>query len=345
MIFQQLEGEDLLNCEAVCRPWRDNLLTETPWRRLFHRQAARSPLWRYVQKKLVSNQTVRTEQYRGTARYLGTADIPRDICRNSLQVNRNWRTGNFSKSTYPMNRNTFHISMSDDNVVWYFNRIENEERREGCAFLDTEVMEITEIEMSLFLGLSSQNGKIFSWASNVVELRDPKNNWSINMLNEEEDGFRVRQISFGSKVLVCKCTSSANQERIRIWKMENPPTLIQDRIFEARKLITYKVDEQFIVAMENPLTCVARYDEVVARYCKTATFYFISTETLQEVRILTVMNCQWKYDQGLWFQFRDNGTIRILDVASGTHFNDVHLPFRKDNELGKYKEYLPKLLS
>ena len=52
MIFQQLDGEDLVNCEAVCRQWRDVLLAGTPWRRLFHRKVNYSHLWRKEQKKL-----------------------------------------------------------------------------------------------------------------------------------------------------------------------------------------------------------------------------------------------------------------------------------------------------
>ena len=52
MIFQQLDGEDLVNCEAVCRQWHDILLAGTPWRRLFHRKINYSPSWRKEQKKL-----------------------------------------------------------------------------------------------------------------------------------------------------------------------------------------------------------------------------------------------------------------------------------------------------
>jgi F-box-like len=56
MIFQQLEGEDLVNCENVCRQWRDILLAGTPWRRLFDRNKDSSPLWRRAQRILESNQ-------------------------------------------------------------------------------------------------------------------------------------------------------------------------------------------------------------------------------------------------------------------------------------------------
>jgi hypothetical protein len=62
MIFQQLDGKDLVKCEVVCRQWRDVLLSGTPWRRLFHRKIKCSHLWRKEQKKLEKNQrTLPTE--------------------------------------------------------------------------------------------------------------------------------------------------------------------------------------------------------------------------------------------------------------------------------------------
>ena len=125
MIFHQLEGGDLLNCEAVCRQWRDILLAGTPWRRLFHRNIPCSPLWRKVQQKLEKNQlTLRTEQYR-------------EVCKAILQVERNWRTGQFKKSVYSVNDDSaVQITISDDYVAWDLNRNENGERFRGCTFLD-----------------------------------------------------------------------------------------------------------------------------------------------------------------------------------------------------------------
>jgi F-box-like len=136
VIFQHLEGEDLVNCEAVCRQWRDILLAGTPWRRLFHRNKEKLPLWRKTQKKLVSNKlTLRTEQYR-------------DVCRKILLVHQNWRMGHFTKLTCPSAPNSaFNLTMNDDYVAWGFVRIENDECFRGCAFLDTDSMEITEIPL------------------------------------------------------------------------------------------------------------------------------------------------------------------------------------------------------
>jgi len=92
IIFQDLDAKDLLNCEVVCRRWRDILLAGTPWRRLYHRNIVRLPQWRDDQKEFELDQkTLRTEQYR-------------DICRDILGrlLDRNWRRGHFTKLTYPV---------------------------------------------------------------------------------------------------------------------------------------------------------------------------------------------------------------------------------------------------
>jgi F-box-like len=116
MIFQQLDGEDLLNCEAVCCQWRDILLAGTPWRRLFHRNIAALPLWRKVQKKLKKNQLIlQTEQYR-------------EVSKAILQVERNWRTAQFKNSVYLVkDYSGVRITISDDYVAWDLDRNENGE--------------------------------------------------------------------------------------------------------------------------------------------------------------------------------------------------------------------------
>ena len=48
--------------------------------------------------------------------------------------------------------------------------------------------------------------------------------------------------------------------------------------------------------------------------------------------MISSLNMEWQYDRGLLFQYRGNGILRILDVDSGTHFNDVPMPFRKEDE-------------
>jgi len=346
MIFQQVEGEDLLNCEAVCRQWRDILLAGTPWRQLFHRKVNYSPSWRKEQKKLEKNQ-LRTEQYR-------------DVCKKILQVSRNWSMRRFKKSVYSLNKcigspdSASYIGISDDYVAWD-NHYDEDPYYDGCAFLDTESMEIKEIPSPNYLYRLNEMAVMIDHASGKLEVADPDNRWVVNVLNEEAgetgDDLDERSFLYGSNVLV-EQRSEGGSERIRIWKMGHPPILLQDFTSEFPDCCTFKVDEQFIVIGQ----CY--------RWWESETLYFYSTETLEVFTSLSAkkyrraydrgmlfqsrvngivrtpdvaagsfnqQNCKWQYDRGLLFQSRGNGIVRILDVASGTHFNDVRMPFRKED--------------
>jgi hypothetical protein len=158
-----------------------------------------------------------------------------------------------------------------------------------------------------------------------VEIRDPKNKWIANVRSEEN--FDFRQISIGSELLVCYSAYAGNRDRIKIWKvhfpdfsMGNPSTSLHDRSFEDRQLRILKVDEQFIVGETENLELLA------------LTLHFISSETLEGIRSLSVKSYRCPYDRGLLFQYRGNGIIRMMDVASGTFFNNVLLPFRKEDK-------------
>ena len=145
IIFQHLDAEDLLKCEAVCRQWRDILLAGTPWRRLYHRNIVRLPLWRDVQKELELDQkTLPTEQYR-------------DI----FLLDRNWRRGHFTKLTYPFvskwkincysaYRWSSRISIRNDYVSWALSPFRNRQCQPLCVFLDTELKEIKEYHCKTF---------------------------------------------------------------------------------------------------------------------------------------------------------------------------------------------------
>ena len=89
VIFDQLDYQDLLRCEAVCRQWRNVLLSGTPWRRLFHRKIISSEQWRDIVRILgVDVKKLETVHYRS-------------LCRgiiHELKPNvRNWRNGKFKE--------------------------------------------------------------------------------------------------------------------------------------------------------------------------------------------------------------------------------------------------------
>ena len=330
MIFQHLEGKDLLNCETVCRQWRAILHRGTPWKRFFYGKTESFPLWRRVQKKLESDlATLRTNQYRG-------------VCKEILQAERNWHTGNFTTSAYLVNRGDFFtLTIGDDCVAWdYWPR--RHDTFDGCAFLDMESMKITEIPVfdcwpKIVNGMLVRNN--YKAARSTVDIWNPKMNWTINA---EEDGFYVGQIFSGSGLILCVSGASCWRKRLQVWKMGNPPTLLRSRIFEDFKWTIFQMDQQFIVASQF-------YGE------KCVTLCFVSTETLEVVTSLSAMYCKCRvakgvtfferkliyscpYDRGLLFQYRDNGIVRILDVASGTYVNDVRIPFR--SQVDKYIKLL-----
>ena len=89
MIFDQLEDEDLLRCESVCRQWRMFLLSGRPWRRLLHQQIVSSPHPRNILRSFgVDVKKLETVNYRS---------LCRAIIHERKQVDRNWRSGNFKK--------------------------------------------------------------------------------------------------------------------------------------------------------------------------------------------------------------------------------------------------------
>ena len=102
-------GGDLLNCETLCCQWRDILPSGTPRVELLSWNIKTLPLWQRAQQKLESNLlTLRMEQYR---------DANKDI----LQMNRNWRMGQFKKSVNSLNTVYAHeITMSEDYVLGIF---------------------------------------------------------------------------------------------------------------------------------------------------------------------------------------------------------------------------------
>jgi F-box-like len=133
MIFKLLEVEDLENCEAVCRQWRAILQAGTPWRRLFNRRVF-SPLLRQALKKLdidckLENLIGSKQPQRGEELSLKMKPSQyRDVCKNVLEVKRNWRTAKFTKWTHapPENSSACNIEITDDCVSW---NVEIQEKR------------------------------------------------------------------------------------------------------------------------------------------------------------------------------------------------------------------------
>ena len=107
VIFDQLDEEDLLRCETVCRQWRNVLLCGRQWRRLFHQKIVSSPQWRQVwwdfgedEKKL------QTVHYRGLCKV---------IIQEVKKLDANLRNGNFKRSSKDLNSADYNLDGRNGN--------------------------------------------------------------------------------------------------------------------------------------------------------------------------------------------------------------------------------------
>jgi hypothetical protein len=171
----------------------------------------------------------------------------------------------------------------------------------------------------------------------MINIWNPKFSWTIN--EEGDDSELDKTLCSTSGLIVRYSTSLDRGDRIEVWEMGNAPTLLRSRVFEAhRHLHIRKVDERFIVADRNFIDLTSKNAE---------TLFFISTETLEVVTSLSAMNYECHlpnkfkgldvnfkcvYDHGLLFQYRGNGIVRILDVASGTYVSNVRIPFQSEDK-------------
>ncbi len=139
------------------------------------------------------------------------------------------------------------MTLSNDFVAWRFDCVENDERRQWCAFLDPESTKITEIALSAeCVDMEEMTVRWAEGKSSVVEVGD-KNHWIMTVVNEEGNVYNSRQVDFGDKLLVQYYRMIPDRERMRIWKMRNSPPLLHDRADEDHDWNIYEMDEQFIV--------------------------------------------------------------------------------------------------
>jgi hypothetical protein len=335
MIFQLLKGEDLVNCEAVCRQWRDILLSGRPWMKLFERQFADRPLGQQAAKQFgiigsESSGRIATDKYR-------------DVYKFVHQVKHNWIQGKFTKWTHPTadNSTAFHLEVREDYVCWNVDVQEENcaERRRGSVWVDTTkagTKDFTEIRSSYKFRVLDEAG-VNPWffpatrrGTLRAEIHEPGIACIQNLSNvEDARSSFYYPVSFTGKQLFCYSSNGAraHQEhlgRLRGWELDrekNQLILKHDHIRrDCRNLKVEAVDEFFVCA-------VGKKDETVKA------LHFFDTETFEPVREVSVSAyLGTKYVRGLLFERRATGDFGVLDVASGTRFNDVKLPIRREDE-------------
>jgi hypothetical protein len=234
----------------------------------------------------------------------------------------------------------FNLSIIGDYVAWDFSRLEmnkimgRTERCIGCIFLNLETTTVHNIRSVYKFQALNASGYSYTSTDNTeyvtFAIHEPSGSFEIAIWAEDEVQHVYRPTSSRGKLVFCYSTST-DRERLRVWQMdrrqehpseiEEKPTLIHDRSRESGDLRIEGADENFIMT-------VGRSDRSEFR-----TLYLTShfTDALIDVRALTVWKCQeFRYDRGLLFQNRGLSIVRILDVASGVHLNDVRLPLERE---------------
>ena len=329
VIFDQLDEDDFLRCEVVCRRYRNFLLSQTPWRRLFHRKIVSSEKWRQLWRSFGVDETkMPSGRYRGLCRAL---------IRVMNETDRNWRNGNFKTKLYSYDSpfrsnvtigNDCIASYSDyyfehENTIKFFDQCSPEAKsrvrvpRGSSAVTNTEIAVLWDKKNMKILDTDGQ------LICEVPELdEDERISWNL-----------ASCCISGDQVAVLSQTDG--REKLSLWDVKNLPKVIclKSRLFnfnmQLNRFSSMKMDDQFIAVSTSQ-------DE-------STNIYFFSKETLGlhwRKTVDGVIELDFVYGKGLLLllcckkkrgKSRKIQRIEMYDVTSGHFIRE--LPFAVDNGL------------
>ena len=213
-----------------------------------------------------------------------------------------------------------------------------ERRKGGSVFANTttepvEIIEIRSVHKFMVLG---GLGEDHYWMGNyvgmvTVEIHEPTTDCIMNLSEESGDGYIHHPTHYTGRRLFCYSSHEGLPGRLRIWKLENN-TLISTHDSTRMRCGGFKmvaVDEKFLLGTFRFSIFSVNGESL----------HFFYPETFEQVRMLGVcLTTAYIYERGLLFLRREKakttGYVRIMDVASGTWFNNgVRSPLRtKANE-------------
>ena len=338
VIFDHLDVEDLLRCETVCRQWRNVLLSGETWTRLFDRLMVSSSQWRQFRRNFVPDENkLQTEHYKS---------LCRAIVQEQKQVDRNWRTGNFKKTS----ENVDSFDFAQVVIGYDYIALENYSRPEDYYGFEGYERPRNRIR---FLHRSSLNMKscIFipdGWSATtnaeIAVLWDEK-----DMKILDSDGQLISEVAelnenerISWKLVSC-CISgdqlavlsrTEGQAKLSLWDVRNPPNVIclKSRWFNLNLQLGHstsmKMDDQFIAVFS-----FLRLSRTVRH--QSASFYFFSKETLNlhwQMDDKQINECNFVYDKGTLLlcvisfyrsESKEDNVIKMYDVKSGQCFREM----------------------
>ena len=85
MVLQHLDARDLARCEAVCRHWREVILSGRPWRKWLNNKRTTLPELRQLwQEGKLGKQNIPLEDYKYICQF---------VLQYLKELNNNWHTG------------------------------------------------------------------------------------------------------------------------------------------------------------------------------------------------------------------------------------------------------------
>ena len=320
LIFEFLDVKNMCNCEAVCSQWRTVLKSETPWRRLLGRQIALSDLWRQAWQSMgLDDKKLTDVQCRTVCRAVG---------QYMREMDDNWRTGNLRLTKYDLG-NCYYMEKlkMDHNFISCVTTSETD--RTSIRIIDKTTMYTTQSYANW-----DTTDAIFYVSEDIFLMQVPASSSTIQFYEREtgqliysmdkEPNWTIVESYFSGDLLTVLSGSDFLHQgkyvhRIRIWRVNSSNAIcLKELTFIEQPLEPCISGDKFFI------TVSLSHDKLTfskpMHLCQ-----FISCKTLEIERSLSCKNWRKMYDGGLFFMGRDDGLVRILDVASGTYLHDIRV--------------------
>jgi F-box-like len=295
LIFEHLNDKDLIQCEAVCRQWRQVLLTGPPWKKWLNKQRNTSPAVRqFWQKCRPDEQNLKFEDWRA---------IYRNMLFYLKELDKNWRTGRCITRIIPLDDYCLDLQISNNWIAWmcfddFLNNLEMK-----CLDRTTMHVNTFPIDLKGYLGKVENNVVIFQCREGL-KFVDCNDGHVINEVPVTGDPI-IGQCCFNGKLLVAPFVES---NLVRVWRVEgySKITFVKDLLFGS--FLSMTMDDRYLLIRDG------------------GNIHFICTKTLKVERTFAVESNEVAYEGGLLFIIAENWRVRIWDVASETYLRDLPIP-------------------
>ena len=296
LIFQHLDGKDLVHCEAVCRQWRQVMLTGTPWIRWLKQRSASPELRPFWHRMGLDETNLQFQDYRA---------ICRDIVRYLNQQDNNWRHGKYEESSLECNADYATIS---GNYTYCPKKKWDPYGTTAVTILDktSQVRAINRIDVEGEL-LQFYNNIVIYKCRDKIKFADYSDG---HVISELTVGWSIRNYRFNGKLLAVRF-----DDHLCVWKVENDNMTMLKRL-EIISDFSLEMDGKYIVVVDRFFDGEEVYAEV----------NFICTKAMEIKRTLNVGLNEFAYVKGLLFILTKKNVVRIWNVASEIYLDDLHIP-------------------